>query len=80
MHDGRGLILSREVTITDENGSPCCDPASQQRRHFTLVLNLCSSFNAHEFDLLELRLVFTEIASVPSARDFAVSTWEAWCS
>ena len=27
-HGRRGLIPSRAVTITDENGDPCCDPAS----------------------------------------------------
>ena len=75
-HGRRGLIPSRAVTITDENGDPCCDPASQQarwRRHFTSVLNLCGSFSAHELDLLEQRPVCIDIAAVPSALDVAAA-------
>ena len=75
-HGRRGLIPSRAVTITDENGDPCCDPASQQarwRRHFTSVLNLCGSFSAHELDLLEQRPVRIDIAAVPSALDVAAA-------
>ena len=75
-HGRRGLIPSRAVTITDENGDPCCHPASQQarwRRHFTSVFNLCGSFSAHELDLLEQRPVRIDIAAVPSALDIAAT-------
>ena len=72
-HGRKGLIPSRAVTITDENGDPCCcDPASQQahwRRHFTLVLNLCGSFSAYELDVLEQRPVRVDIAAVHFAFD-----------
>ena len=64
------------MTIDDENGNPCCDPASQQarwRRHFTSVLNICSQFDHHELDLVEQRPVIEKIAAIPSNNDVAAA-------
>ena len=72
----RGLIPSRVVTIDDENGNPCCDPASQQarwRRHFTTVLNICSHFDPQQLDLVEQKPVFEKIAAIPSNNDVAAA-------
>ena len=64
------------MTIDDENGNPCCDPASQQarwRKHFTSVLNICSQFDHHGLDLVEQGPVFEKTAAIPSNNDVAAA-------
>ena len=56
-HGRKGLIPSREVTITDKNGNPVVTlPLSRHAGGDIIhqcMLNLCSSFSAHELDLLK---------------------------
>ena len=69
----RGLVPSRVETVDDKNGDSYRDPTSQQacwRRHFTIVLNVCSHFDPQELDILEQRPVFETNAAIPTNKLF----------
>ena len=66
---GKGLQQVRVPAIVDENGNLCESTEKQSqrwRRHFTSVLNVCSSFDQNAIDQIARRPVADDVAEPPS--------------